>query len=141
MASSRDRSVLVVDVHLAAAAPTSRRPTRFPARVARMLAIAHHLQAAIDRGQLFDRAHAARCLGMTRARLTQVFDLMLLAPDIQEQILFLEAVDGFEPLAERELRAIVRHRRWAKQREAWQRLLAGKRAAHVRERDGTVRGC
>jgi len=44
---------------------------------------------------------------------------MLLAPDIQDEILFLEAVDGFEPLAERELRAIVRYRGWAEQRVAW----------------------
>jgi len=124
MVSSRSHAGLVVDVHLAAAAPTSRRQARFPARVARMLAIAHHLQAAIDRGQLFDRAHAARCLGMTRARLTQICDLLLLAPDIQEELLFLETVDGLEPFAERELRPIARYRRWAEQREAWNALLA-----------------
>jgi serine/threonine protein kinase len=44
---------------------------------------------------------------MTRARLTQVFDLLLLAPDIQEEILFAGAVDDIEPLAERDLRPIV----------------------------------
>jgi hypothetical protein len=108
---------VVVDVALLP--PTRPPPLRRPARVARMLALAHHLQAAIDRGQLADRAHAARCLGLTRARVTQLLDLALLAPDLQEEVLFLEAVGGIEPLAERDLRAVVRHRRWSEQRRAF----------------------
>jgi len=90
-------------------------PVRKPARVAVMLALAHKLQQAIDRGDLRDQADAARRLGLTRARLTQLMDLTLLAPDIQEQILFLESVDGVEPMSERELRAAARTALWARQ--------------------------
>jgi hypothetical protein len=94
-------------------------PVRRPARVAQALALAHRLQAAIDRGDYRDRAELARQLGFTRARVTQLLDLLLLAPDIAERVLFLEAVDGVEPMAERALRGLVRHESWAEQRQAW----------------------
>jgi hypothetical protein len=60
--------------------PPKPEPVRRPAKVARMLAIAHHLQSAIDRGLVADRAAVARKLGLTRARVTQLLDLLLLAP-------------------------------------------------------------
>ena len=91
-------------------------PVRRPARVAVMLALAHKLQDAIDRGVVRDRAEAARRLGLTRARVTQLMDLTLLAPEIQEQVLFLEAVDGVEPMSERRLREVVRVVGWRDQR-------------------------
>lgn len=93
-------------------------PVRRPARVAQALALAHRLQAAIDRGDYRDRAELARQLGFTRARVTQLLDLLLLAPDIQERVLALEAIDGVEPMAERALRGLVRHESWAEQRRA-----------------------
>jgi hypothetical protein len=89
-----------------------------------MLALAHRVQAAIDAGEYESRADAARDLGLTPARLTQLLDLTLLAPDIQEELLFLEAVDGREPLSERALRAVVRRVAWAEQRAVWARLRA-----------------
>lgn len=94
-------------------------PVRRPAKVARMLALAHHIQAAIDRDEVADRATVARRLGLTRARVCQLLDLCLLAPDIQEEILGLEAVDGAEPMAERALREVFHAGCWAQQFEAW----------------------
>jgi hypothetical protein len=99
--------------------PAPLEPVRRPARVAQVLALAHRLQAAIDRGEYRDRAELARQLGFTRARVTQILDLLLLAPDIQEHVVHLEAVDGVEPIAERALRDVVRQKSWAKQRRAW----------------------
>ena len=99
--------------------PAPPSPVRRPARVAVMLALAHKLQQAIDRGDLRDQADAARRLGFNRARITQLFDLTLLAPGIQEQILFLDALDGVEPITERAVRRIARARTWAEQRAAW----------------------
>lgn len=66
----------------------------------------------------------ARQLGFTRARVTQILDLLLLAPDIQEHIVHLEAVDGVEPMSERALRDVVRHESWAEQRCAWASISA-----------------
>jgi hypothetical protein len=99
--------------------PPKPEPVRRPAKVARMLALAHHLQAAIDRGVIADRADVARKLGLTRARVTQLLDLLLLAPDIQDAVVALEAVDGVEPMAERTLRAVAHAGTWAEQRAAW----------------------
>jgi hypothetical protein len=84
-----------------------------------MLAFAHGLQAAIDRGEYRDQADAARQLGLTRARVTQLMNLTLLAPEIQEAVLFLEAVDGREPMSERDPRTVVAAGDWAAQRDAW----------------------
>ncbi|OGQ94932.1 MAG: hypothetical protein A2284_18865 [Deltaproteobacteria bacterium RIFOXYA12_FULL_61_11] len=86
-----------------------------------MLALAHRFQAAIDRGDYRDRADLARQLGFTRARISQLLDLLMLAPDLQEFVLDLEAVDGREPLTERALRAVVKIERWGKQRTAFPR--------------------
>lgn len=94
-------------------------PVRRPARVAQMLAFAHGLGAAIERGDYRDQADAARHFQLTRARITQLMNLTLLAPDIQEQVLFLEAVDGREPMSERDLRTVIYAGDWGAQRVEW----------------------
>jgi hypothetical protein len=50
-------------------------------------------------------------------RVTQLLAL-LLAPEIQEQILLAESVDGLEPMSESALREVLRLEDWAKQRTA-----------------------
>lgn len=80
-----------------------------------------HLQSAIDRGIVADRAAVARKLGLTRARVTQLLDLLLLAPDLQRAVLVLEAVDGTEPMSERALRAVAHAGSWMEQRETYRR--------------------
>jgi hypothetical protein len=107
-------------VTLAETPPSPKRePVRRPAKVAQQLALAHHLQAAIDRGAIADRADVARKLGLTRARITQLLDLLLLAPDLQAAVLAMEAVDGAEPMAERTLRAVAHAGTWVEQRKKW----------------------
>lgn len=112
-------------------------PVRRPARVAVMLALAHKLEAAIDEGTVCDRAEVAQRLGLTRARVTQLLDLTLLAPEIQEEILFMEAVDGLEPVTERGLREVIDARDWAEQRRRWAgitRKVAGYRSGTQKRR-------
>jgi hypothetical protein len=92
--------------------PPPPEPVRRPARVAIMLALAHKIQAAIDRGVVRDRADAASRLGLSRARISQLLDLTLLAPEIQEQILFADSVDGVERMSERALRSAKRMGSW-----------------------------
>ena len=99
--------------------PDPPQPVHKPARVARMLAFAHKLKQAIARGEYKSRADAARRLGLTRARISQLLDLTLLAPDIQEQILFLERVDGVEPVTERGLREVISYADWEQQQKTW----------------------
>jgi hypothetical protein len=99
--------------------PATPEQFRRPARVAIMLALAHKIQHAIDRGAVHDRAEVARKLGLTRARVTQLLDLTLLAPDIQDQILFAESIDGVETGCERSLRPTATASLWAEQRAGW----------------------
>jgi hypothetical protein len=92
---------------------------RRPLRVAQMLALAHQMQATIDRREVFDRTALAHQLGFTRARVTQLLDLLLLAPDIQEEILFLELQSGRDPVHEHGLRLVAATPFWSEQRERW----------------------
>ncbi len=88
-----------------------------PSRSARMLALAHHISSLVEAEQLRDYAEAARALGLTRARLTQVMNLLLLAPDLQERILRDEA-----NATERALRRVVRESAWDRQRAIIEQL-------------------
>jgi predicted XRE-type DNA-binding protein len=55
--------------------------------MARRLALAHYIERLIDAGTLRNYAQAAAVLGITRARMTQLMDLVLLSPDVQESVL------------------------------------------------------
>jgi hypothetical protein len=69
-----------------------------------------------------DLAHAARVFGLTRARVTQLVNLTLLAPAIQEEILAMPPVTkGRDPITERSLRAIVAEPLWERQVVMWKR--------------------
>jgi hypothetical protein len=64
--------------------------------------------------------------GVTRARMTQIMQLLDLAPDIPEQILFLPHMRGVN---ERNLRAIVSRPDWREQRLLFQKMLEPLHAA------------
>jgi hypothetical protein len=102
--------------------PPSPAPLGRPARVAHMLALAIRIEKMIATGELKDRAHAAANLGVSRARVTQLLALTLLAPDIQEELLFLEVEDGVERITERALRHVVCAVDWEEQRRLWKEL-------------------
>lgn len=62
-------------------------------------------------------------LAFTRARVTQLMDLLLLAPEVQEDILFLEVPPGAQPVSERGLReALLDTLDWQEQRRRWEAL-------------------
>jgi len=92
-------------------APVGRVP-----RVTRLLALAHRFEAMIRSGELRNWGEAARLAGVTRARMTQITRLLLLAPKIQENILNLSNVTrGQDPITERALRVVVAHVDWQSQ--------------------------
>ena len=85
-------------------------------RVAKLMALAIHLQGLVDQGVVKDYAEIARLTGLTRARVTQIMNLNLLAPKMQEDILFIPRVyQGHDRITERYLRSIVLEPLWAKQ--------------------------
>lgn len=52
-----------------------------------MLAFAHRVEKEISGGIFHNRAAAAKHYGITRARLTQIMNLLWLAPTMQEDII------------------------------------------------------
>ena len=97
-------------------------PCVVPLRAALLLAFAYEIERRIAAGEVADRAAFAREIGVTRARLTQILDLLLLAPDIQEEILTIEVEPGYNPINEHALRWVVRARDWPTQRVRWRDL-------------------
>lgn len=94
-------------------------PVSRPALVALLISLAHRIEDAIATGEYADRADAARRLGYSRARMTQLVDLTLLAPDLQEIALHLTTDDDREPLAELAVRRVAKMDSWNDQRAAW----------------------
>src|SRR5262245_50714895 len=99
-------------------------PGRVP-RVARLLALAVRMDALVCQGAVGNYAELARLGHVTRARVTQVMNLLCLAPDIQEQILFLPRIEsGRDPIVLRDLQPIALTLGWPEQRRLWSCLLA-----------------
>ncbi|MDA3963013.1 MAG: hypothetical protein PF961_19690 [Planctomycetota bacterium] len=82
--------------------------------LARRMAMAIRCQQLIDSGVVADQASLAA--GMTRAWVTVVMRLNLLAPDIQEEIL---EMGPDSPADHRALDRVARVASWRKQRVAW----------------------
>ena len=89
-------------------------------RISRLMALAIRFDGLIQRGEVQEYADLARLGLVTRARITQIMNLLNLASDIQEEILFLPRVfSGFDPISERNIRPIVAEIDWSKQRQMW----------------------
>ncbi len=95
-------------------------PSEIPHPLARRMAMAIECKRLIESGTVADAAEMARIAGVTRARMTQVLDLNLLAPDLQERLLFLSKDVKLNP---RTVSAASRMRTWGDQRRAIQRHL------------------
>jgi hypothetical protein len=94
-------------------------------RVAKLLALAHHFEELRRSGVVADYSDLARLGGVTRARMSQVMGLLNLAPDIQEEVLYLPlTTSGFDPITTRDLLPLSQQMPWSAQREAWEKLRA-----------------
>src|SRR5205814_7241017 len=97
-------------------------PGRVP-RVARLLALAHRFEALLRQGVVTGYADLARLGRVTPARISQVMALLQLAPDIQEQILFLpRTVSGRDPVGMHDLLPLATVLDWKVQRRLWAQL-------------------
>jgi hypothetical protein len=87
------------------------------------MALAIHMESLVESGVAVDYADLARLAHVSRARITQIMNLMLLAPDIQEEILFLPRTNGSRaPIRERLVRPIAAVPDRRKQRTMWMEL-------------------
>ena len=101
-------------------------PPRIP-RITRLMALAIKFQEMVDRGEVRDYADLARLGYVTRARLTQIMNLLLLAPDIQGEILSLTHLSAKAAVPERGLRNVTALVEWTQQRRLWEALREGNR--------------
>ena len=99
-------------------APVGRVP-----RISRLMALAIRFDEMLRRGEVKDLAELARLGHVTRARATQILNLTMLAPDIQEALLMLPAVErGRDAVKEWQVRPIAAEPVWGRQRRMWRDL-------------------
>ncbi len=92
-------------------------------RVTQVLALAIQFQDMIRRGEARDYADLARLGCITRERMSQIMELVWLAPDIQQEILeFPPNRTGRFPISEVAARWVAENLDWAEQRQLWRKL-------------------
>lgn len=91
-------------------------PMKRSLRAAQMLAVAYKMDRLIESGAVRDRAEMARVTGFDDSRISQIMNLLWLAPDIQEAVLVAEIGDGRDWVTAKELLPIARCTSWAEQR-------------------------
>jgi hypothetical protein len=104
-------------------APATPRPVVPPGRVprvARWMALALRFERLLREGHVARYADLARLGHVTQARVSQIMNLLYLAPDIQEALLFLPRTQrGRDPIILRDLQPIAAKLSWREQRRLW----------------------
>lgn len=77
----------------------------------------------IGDGVVKDQAESAKFGRESRAGISRIMDLELLAPVMQESLMFLPNVKyGDDPVHERQIRAVLAEPNWIRQKHLWNRL-------------------
>src|SRR5215831_19498711 len=106
---------------------TKARSPRIP-RIARLMALARHIEELVRSGTVCSYAAAARLGHISRARMSQILALLHLAPDLQEQLLFLQRpVRGRTAPVLRQVLHVAAALDWDEQRRRWRRLQGASR--------------
>lgn len=87
------------------------------------MALAIRFEELVRTGEVESHADLARLGQVTRARISQIMDLLCLAPDIQEELLFLPRIERErDAVSEHELRKVCAVSDWREQRRRWGEL-------------------
>ncbi|HEY0984321.1 hypothetical protein [Schlesneria sp.] len=106
--------------------PSTSRPVGRIPRITGLMALAIRCDRLIGEGAITVYAELARLGHVTRPWITQIMNMLLLAPDIQETILNLPRITrGDDPIILRQVQAIAAERDWGKQRDLWRKLVVG----------------
>jgi hypothetical protein len=85
------------------------------------MALAIRFQQLLRQGVVADYAALAHLGHVSRARVTQIMNLLCLAPDLQEALLFLPRIErGRDPIILRDLQRIAAVLDWRAQRRLWE---------------------
>ena len=92
-------------------------PGRVP-RIAKLMALALRFEKLVRTGQVRNFAELASRGQVTRNRITQIMNLLLLAPDLQERLLFLPRVQsGPDPIYLKDVQQVAKEADWSTQRQ------------------------
>jgi hypothetical protein len=104
-------------------APTPNNQVGRVPRISRLMALAIRFESLVRSGAVTDYATLADLGYVTRARVSQIMNLLCLATDIQEQILFLPLTEhGRDAIILAKVQRIAALPDWRRQRVAWQKL-------------------
>lgn len=90
-------------------------------RIRQDLILAYQLKELMEQDKAITIKRIAGWLGITYRRILQIMDLLLLAPKIQEEILFSEEILIYR-ISEKKMRVVTKEILWKKQIEIWQKL-------------------
>jgi hypothetical protein len=103
-------------------------------RITRLMALAIRFNGLLDDGIAKDYSDLAKLGRVTKARITQIMNLLNLAPEIQETLLFLAPVRTWrDPVSERSLRTIVAEASWKHQRKLFAEVQAAGKATTLHD--------
>jgi hypothetical protein len=92
-------------------------------RISRYMALAINFEDLIRRGIVTDYADLARLGHVTRARVTQIMNLRLLTPAIQEELLFTGRPPHWvESIQLNRIQSIYREVNWGLQMKLWKEM-------------------
>ena len=98
-------------------------------RITRLMALAIKLDGLLREGAVQSHGQLARLGHVSRSRITQVMNLLHLAPDIQEHLLFLSTIEkGRDTITEAAIRKLAQRPDWEQQRQLFQALLRSRNA-------------
>lgn len=83
----RPAAVVASVPHVVSPAPAPGPTGERVSKITLLLVLGHYFERLVRSGAVKDYAEIARMTGLTRARVTQIVDLTLLAPEIQSQML------------------------------------------------------
>jgi len=130
--SSQQRSPNAITEPSPTTAAQEQMPERIP-RIARLMALALKFEQMIAQSVVTDYGSLAALGHVSRARLTQIMNLRNLAPDIQEEILFLSAtfVERCR-ISESSVRRLSSLLLWREQRARWEVLKSRDRRSNAK---------
>jgi hypothetical protein len=94
------------------------------------MALAVKFEGLMQQGIVRDYAELAKLGQVSRARVTQIMNLLNLAPDIQQEILsWTQEPGGRESIRETTIRTLSSEVMWNRQREQWKHWFANRKSA------------
>ncbi len=92
-------------------------------RIAKLVALASRMQSMLNSGEVDSFQQLAELGRISQPRMSQIMSLLLLAPDIQEELLYLpEVIQGKAAIHEKLLRPLTTEIDWRVQRRMWARI-------------------